>query len=169
MLAVVLALPMLVGLADPAAAAPDSERYVTIRGRGPVTMDEDDRGWRHFRVAQFGQTISESVGDWAFVLCFVGTATPNVDYKVHTHFAEEYEVALNQESGCTAERKITGGSDRYHFYISHIDDSIAEGDETIEVRVTIPYRLQPQGGRKGFQTTEQAWRMFFTIVDDETS
>ena len=93
-------------------------------------------------------------------LCFAGTATPGVDYSLDTHFREEAGIAIGAD-GCTAQRIIPGGDDRYHFYISHFDDPHAEGTETIVVTVT--------GLNNVFFSDQPGINIIrFTIVDDET-
>ena len=136
-----------------------SGNYIRVSGRGPATLNEDSRGSRHFRVSRFGLPTA-TTGDWGFKLCFAGTATPGVDYTLDTHFAEERGIAIGAD-GCTAQRTIPGGDDRYHFYISHFDDPHAEGTETIVVTVT--------GLHNVFFSDQPGINIIrFTIVDDDT-
>ena len=139
-----------------------SGNFILVWGRGPATLNEDSRGSRHFMVRRWGHDSDDNspTGDWSFKLCFTGTATPGVDYTLDTHFREEAGIAIGAD-GCTARRTIPGSSDRYHFYISHVDDPHAEGDETIVVTATdlqnVNLHQQP-----GTDTDR------FTIVDDDT-
>ena len=136
-----------------------SGNYIRVSGRGPATLNEDSRGSRHFRVSRFGLPTA-TTGDWGFKLCFAGTATPGADYTLDNHFAEERGIAIGAD-GCTARRTIPGSSDRYHFYISHVDDPHAEGDETIVVTVT--------GLHNVFFSDQPGINIIrFTIVDDDT-
>ena len=133
--------------------------HIRVSGRGPATLNEDSRGTRHFRVSRFGLPTA-TTGDWGFKLCFAGTATPGADYTLDNHFAEERGIAIGAD-GCTARRTIPGSSDRYHFYISHVDDPHAEGDETIVVTVT--------GLHNVFFSDQPGINIIrFTIVDDDT-
>ena len=135
-----------------------NEKFVIVSGHGPWTLDEDSRGSRHFRVTRLGHPTP--TGAWGFKLCFAGTATPGVDYTLDTHFREEAGITIGAD-GCTAQRIIPGGDDRYHFYITHIDDPHAEGDETIIVTVTSLVNVHLTQ-----QTSKNKAR--FTIVDDDT-
>ena len=136
-----------------------SGNHIRVSGRGPATLNEDSRGTRHFRVSRFGLPTA-TTGDWGFKLCFAGTATPGADYTLDNHFAEERGIAIGAD-GCTARRTIPGSSDRYHFYISHVDDPHAEGDETIVVTVT--------GLHNVFFSDQPGINIIrFTIVDDDT-
>ncbi len=136
----------------------NAKKFVIVSGHGPWTLDEDSRGSRHFRVTRLGHPTP--TGAWGFKLCFAGTATPGVDYTLDTHFREEAGIAIGAD-GCTAQRTIPGGDDRYHFYITHIDDPHAEGDETIIVTVTSLVNVHLTQ-----QTSKNKAR--FTIVDDDT-
>ena len=136
-----------------------SGNYIRVWGRGASIQNEDDRGTRHFQVSRFGLPTA-TTGDWGFKLCFAGTATPGVDYTLDTHFREEAGVAIGAD-GCTAQRTIPGGDDRYHFYISHFDDPHAEGTETIVVTAT--------GLNNVFFSDQVGTNIVrFTIVDDDT-
>ena len=133
--------------------------YIRVSGHGARIQNENDRGSRHFRVSRYGLPTA-TTGDWGFKLCFAGTATPGVDYTLDTHFREEAGIAIGAD-GCTAQRTIPGGDDRYHFYISHVDDPHAEGDETIVVTVT--------GLHNVFFSDQPGINIIrFTIVDDDT-
>ena len=136
-----------------------SGNYIRVSGHGARTQNEDSRGSRHFRVSRYGDP-ADTTGDWGFKLCFAGTATPGVDYTLDTHFREEAGIAIGAD-GCTAQRTIPGGDDRYHFYISHVDDPHAEGDETIVVTAT--------GLHNVFFSDQPGINIIrFTIVDDDT-
>ncbi len=136
-----------------------SGNYIRVSGHGARIQNENDRGSRHFRVSRYGLPTA-TTGDWGFKLCFAGTATPGVDYTLDTHFREEAGIAINAD-GCTAQRTIPGGDDRYHFYISHVDDPHAEGTETIVVTVT--------GLNNVFFSDQPGINIIrFTIVDDDT-
>ncbi len=136
-----------------------SGNYIRVSGHGDRIQHENDRGSRHFRVSRFGLPTA-TTGDWGFKLCFAGTATPGVDYSLDNHFREEAGIAIGAD-GCTAQRTIPGGDDRYHFYISHFDDPHAEGTETIVVTVT--------GLNNVFFSDQPGINIIrFTIVDDDT-
>ncbi len=136
-----------------------SGNYIRVSGHGDRIQHENDRGSRHFRVSRYGLPTA-TTGDWGFKLCFAGTATPGVDYSLDNHFREEAGIAIGAD-GCTAQRTIPGGDDRYHFYISHFDDPHAEGTETIVVTVT--------GLNNVFFSDQPGINIIrFTIVDDET-
>ena len=139
-----------------------SGNFINVWGRGPATLNEDSRGSRHFMVRRWGHDSggNSPTGAWGFKLCFTGTATPGVDYTLDTHFAEERGIAIDAD-GCTAQRTIPGSSDRYHFYITHIDDPHAEGDETIVVTVTSLVNVHLH--QQPYTDTDR-----FTIVDDDT-
>ena len=139
-----------------------SGNFINVWGRGPATLNEDSRGSRHFMVKRWGHDSdgNSPTGAWGFKLCFTGTATPGVDYTLDTHFAEERGIPIGAD-GCTAQRTIPGSSDRYHFYITHIDDPHAEGDETIVVTVTSLVNVHLH--QQPYTDTDR-----FTIVDDDT-
>ena len=139
-----------------------SGNFINVWGRGPATLNEDSRGSRHFMVKRWGHDSdgNSPTGNWGFKLCFTGTATPGVDYTLDTHFAEERGIAIGAD-GCTAQRTIPGSSDRYHFYISHVDDPHAEGDETIVVTATSLVNVHLH--QQPYTDTDR-----FTIVDDDT-
>ena len=139
-----------------------SGNFINVWGRGPATLNEDSRGSRHFMVKRWGHDSggNSPTGAWGFKLCFTGTATPGADYTLDTHFAEERGVAIGAD-GCTAQRTIPGSSDRYHFYITHIDDPHAEGDETIVVTATSLVNVHLH--QQPYTDTDR-----FTIVDDDT-
>ncbi len=139
-----------------------SGNFINVWGRGPATLNEDSRGSRHFMVKRWGHDSdgNSPTGAWGFKLCFTGTATPGVDYTLDTHFAEERGIAIGAD-GCTAQRTIPGSSDRYHFYISHVDDPHAEGDETIVVTATSLVNVHLH--QQPYTDTDR-----FTIVDDDT-
>ena len=139
-----------------------SGNFILVWGHGPATLNEDSRGSRHFMVRRWGHDSggNSPTGNWGFKLCFTGTATPGADYTLDTHFAEERGVAIGAD-GCTAQRTIPGGDDRYHFYISHVDDPHAEGDETIVVTATSLVNVHLH--QQPYTDTDR-----FTIVDDDT-
>ena len=139
-----------------------SGNFINVWGRGPATLNEDSRGSRHFMVKRWGHDSggNSPTGNWGFKLCFTGTATPGVDYTLDNHFREEAGIAIGAD-GCTAQRTIPGSSDRYHFYISHVDDPHAEGDETIVVTATSLVNVHLH--QQPYTDTDR-----FTIVDDDT-
>ena len=139
-----------------------SGNYILVWGHGAAIQNEDDRGSRHFMVRRWGHDSggNSPTGDWGFKLCFAGTATPGADYSLDTHFREEAGIAIGAD-GCTAQRTIPGGDDRYHFYISHFDDPHAEGTETIVVTATALNNV--------FFSDQPGTNIIrFTIVDDDT-
>ena len=139
-----------------------SGNYILVWGHGAAIQNEDDRGSRHFMVRRWGHDSdgNSPTGDWGFKLCFAGTATPGADYSLDTHFREEAGIAIGAD-GCTAQRTIPGGDDRYHFYISHFDDPHAEGAETIVVTATALNNV--------FFSDQVGTNIVrFTIVDDDT-
>ena len=139
-----------------------SGNFINVWGRGPATLNEDSRGSRHFMVKRWGHDSggNSPTGNWGFKLCFTGTATPGADYTLNTHFAEEPRITINAD-GCTDQRTISGSSNRYHFYIWHVDDPHAEGDETIVVTATSLVNVHLH--QQPYTDTDR-----FTIVDDDT-
>ena len=151
------------GTTNPVASQHDTD-FITVGTFDKLQHQEHDPRGPDFAVHRYTKFFTGNPirNDWGFRLCFAGTATWGVDYRVK---ARNGAVLSLDASGCTVRNStaqgtaVQAGSNRSWFTVEPIDDAHEDSGETIVISVSQPYNTNL------FQYGKDS--LTFVILNDE--